>query len=220
MDPFTMITGPAAVLLRSNIDTDVIIRIERLTSVAREELGRYAFEALRYRKDGSEEPDFVLNHRQFRHAPILIAGANFGCGSSREGAVWALMAAGLRCVVAESFGDIFYNNCFQNGLLPIVLPASTVNELAGQAADGEPLTVDLEKCAIMAPSGRELGFEIDASRRKTLIEGLDDISRTVLQKPQIVAWQSTDHSARSWVWTCLEGDDAQTRRELSTGGVV
>jgi 3-isopropylmalate/(R)-2-methylmalate dehydratase small subunit len=220
MEPFTRITGPAAALLRPNIDTDVIIRIERLTGVAREQLGRYAFEALRYRKDGSESPDFVLNRRQFRHAPILIAGANFGCGSSREGAVWALMAAGLRCVIAESFGDIFYNNCFQNGLLPVMLSDSRVKELAEQATDGEPLTVDLVKCVIIAPDGHELGFEIDASRRKTLIEGLDDISRTLLQKPEILAWQSRDRTARSWVWTCLEADDAQARREIKAVGVV
>jgi 3-isopropylmalate/(R)-2-methylmalate dehydratase small subunit len=200
MQPFTKITGPAAPLLRANIDTDVILRIERLTGMAREQLGRYAFEALRYRKDGSDDPDFVLNRPAFRQAPILLAGENFGCGSSREGAVWALMAAGLRCVIAESFGDIFYNNCFQNGMLPVALPAAKVKDLAAEAADGAPLTVDLVKCAIAMPSGEEIRFEIDASRRETLIDGLDDISRTLRQKSDIIAWQAKDRLGRSWIW--------------------
>src|SRR5215475_4217104 len=115
MQPFSKVVGPAAYLPRDNVDTDVIIRIERLTNVEREQLGGYAFEALRFSRDGTEDPDFVLNRPAFRTAPILIAGTNFGCGSSREGAVWALMARGVRCVIAESFGEIFYNNCFQNG---------------------------------------------------------------------------------------------------------
>lgn len=200
MQPFTVITGSAAPLLRANIDTDVIIRIERLTSLARDQLGRYAFEALRYRVDGSENPDFVLNRPPFRAAPILIAGANFGCGSSREGAVWALMAAGIRCVIAESFGDIFYNNCFQNGLLPVILPAARLGDLATQAGHGAPVTVDLACCAITAPGGPQIAFEIDASRRQALIEGLDDISRTKLQQADIVAWQTSDRIERSWIW--------------------
>ncbi|WP_027583871.1 3-isopropylmalate dehydratase small subunit [Bradyrhizobium sp. Ai1a-2] len=200
MLPFTEMTGSAASLLRANIDTDVIIRIERLTSVPREQLGRYAFEALRYRADGSENPDFVLNHPIFRSASILIAGANFGCGSSREGAVWALMAAGLRCVIAESFGDIFYNNCFQNGLLPITLSASSVRHLADQTGQGAPMTVDLVRCAIVTAQNETIPFEIDAARRQALIEGLDDISRTLRQKPKVVAWQSEDRTRRPWIW--------------------
>lgn len=126
--------------------------LERLTSIARDELGRYALETLRYRKDGAGDPGFVLNRPAFRAAPILIAGANFGCGSSREGAVWALMAAGLRCVIAESFGDIFYNNCFQNGMLPLALPETTVKDLAAQSADGASLTVDIVDCSIVTAS--------------------------------------------------------------------
>jgi 3-isopropylmalate/(R)-2-methylmalate dehydratase small subunit len=200
MQPFTRITGPAAPLLRANIDTDVIIRIERLTSVPREQLGRYAFEALRHRKDGGDDPEFVLNTPIFRGATILIAGRNFGCGSSREGAVWALMAAGLRCVIAESFGDIFYNNCFQNGMLPIVVGAATVTELAAQSAEGAPLTVDLVDCVIATPAGKEIVFEIDARRRQTLIEGLDDISQTLRARAEIIAWQSKDRAGRSWIW--------------------
>jgi len=186
--------------MRANIDTDVIIRIERLTTIPREQLGRYAFEALRYRTDGSEDPDFVLNQAAFRAAPILIAGANFGCGSSREGAVWALMAAGLRCVIAESFGDIFYNNCFQNGLLPVVLPSEAINHLVDLTAQGEVLTVDLVGRSISTSKSGAVSFEIDAARRKTLLEGLDDISLTLARKAEIVEWQSKDRVARSWVW--------------------
>jgi 3-isopropylmalate/(R)-2-methylmalate dehydratase small subunit len=201
MQPFTRISGPAAPLLRANIDTDVIIRIERLTSVPREQLGRYAFEALRYRvDDGSEDPHFVLNRTDFRNAPILIAGENFGCGSSREGAVWALMAAGLRCVIAESFGDIFYNNCFQNGMLPVVLPADAVSQLAREAMHGTQFTVDLLEQKILTPQGEAIAFEIDAQRRRAMIEGLDDISLTLTRLPEIAAWQSHDRVSRPWVW--------------------
>lgn len=200
MQPFKEVTGPAAPLMRANIDTDVIIRIERLTSVPKEQLGRYAFEALRYGADGREDPGFVLNQGGFRASPILIAGANFGCGSSREGAVWALMASGLRCVIAESFGDIFYNNCFQNGLLPVALPSAEVSRLVDRAAEGEPLTVDLVNCAITTSKGETIPFEIDAARRETLLEGLDDISRTLRQLAEIARWQSTDRAARPWVW--------------------
>jgi len=200
MQPFTQVTGPAAALPRANIDTDLIIRIERLTSVPREQLGRYALEALRYHKDGSENPDFALNRPAFRAAPILIAGANFGCGSSREGAVWALMAAGLRCVIAESFGDIFYNNCFQNGMLPVALPELAVRTISAQTAQGEPLTVDLVSQSIALPDGEQIGFEIDAARRQTLIEGIDEIELTLRQRDDIVAWQQHDRAARGWVW--------------------
>jgi 3-isopropylmalate/(R)-2-methylmalate dehydratase small subunit len=200
MQPFTRIAGPAAPLLRANIDTDVIIRIERLTGVPREQLGRYAFEALRYRGDGSEDPDFALSRTNFRNAPILIAGENFGCGSSREGAVWALMAAGLRCVIAESFGDIFYNNCFQNGMLPVVLPAVTVAQLAGEAANGAPFTVDLVEQMILSPQGEAITFDIDTQRRQALLDGLDDISLTLKRLPEIVAWQSHDRMGRPWIW--------------------
>lgn len=183
-----------------NIDTDVIIRIERLTSVPREQLGRYAFEALRYRIDGSEDPDFVLNRTNFRNAPIVIVGDNFGCGSSREGAVWALMAAGLRCVIAESFGDIFYNNCFQNGLLPVVLPVAAVSQLAREAANGTLLTVDLVEQKVLTPQGEAIAFDIDAQRRHALLEGLDDITLTLTRLSEIVAWQSQDRNLRSWIW--------------------
>ena len=200
MQPFSKVVGPAAHLPRDNVDTDVIIRIERLTSVEREQLGRYAFEALRFRRDGTEDPDFVLNRPAFRAAPILIAGTNFGCGSSREGAVWALMARGVRCIIAESFGDIFYNNCFQNGLLPVVLPATDVRRLAAASADEALLSVDLVDCSIKTAEGDELTFALDASRRQALIEGLDDIGLTLRQRSEIIAWQTMDRESRSWIW--------------------
>ncbi len=204
MQAFTRVTGPAAPLRRPNIDTDVIIRIERLTSLPRDQLGPYAFEALRYREDGSDDPEFVLKRPAFWHAPILLAAINFGCGSSREGAVWALMAAGLHCVIAESFGDIFYNNCFQNGLLPVVLPSEQLDQLSRKSANGEHVTVDLVERRVVAPDGTAFGFAIDAQRRETLLEGLDDISRTTKRSDEIDEWQSRDRLERPWVWSYAE----------------
>ena len=148
MQAFTTVTGPVAPLMLANV-----VRIERLTTLDRQALGPYAFEALRYRADGSEDPGFVLNQPAFRGAPLLLADANFGCGSSREGAVWALQAIGVRCVVAPSFGDIFRANCFQNGVLPIRLPAEQVQALAKQAAGGGEFTVDLQAQRLTAPDG-------------------------------------------------------------------
>uniref|UniRef100_UPI0035CB174C 3-isopropylmalate dehydratase small subunit n=1 Tax=uncultured Enterovirga sp. TaxID=2026352 RepID=UPI0035CB174C len=185
MDKVSIVSGPAAPLLRAQIDTDVIIRIDRLTSLKRDELGPYAFEPLRYLPDGGEDPDFVLNRPTFRRAPILLAGANFGCGSSREGAVWALMGAGLRCVIADSFGDIFYNNCFQNGLLPVALPAATIEQLAAEAAGGAPVTIDLVKQVVTSPEGARIAFNIDPQRREILLEGLDDLGQTLRQRGAI-----------------------------------
>ncbi|MDB5510637.1 MAG: leuD [Enterovirga sp.] len=200
MQPFTRVVGPAAPLLRQNVDTDLIIRIEPLTQLKPSELGPHAFEQIRYRPDGSDDPDFVLNRPQFRGAPILIAGRNFGCGSSREGAVWALMSAGLRCVIAESFGDIFFANCFQNGMLPIALPGATVERLAALAADGAPFDVDLVGKVVRAPGGETVPFDVDAQRREALLEGLDEIGRTRKRDAEIAAWQAQDRTARPWIW--------------------
>jgi 3-isopropylmalate/(R)-2-methylmalate dehydratase small subunit len=200
--PFTVETGMAAPLLQANIDTDVIIRIERLTQGDRLKLGDFALEALRFLPDGAERPDCPLNWPKFRGAPILLAGPNFGCGSSREGAVNALMQMGLRCIIAESFGDIFYANCFQNGLLPIRLPEGVVEGLAAQAqASGQPFTVDLVRQVVRAPDGSEIGFSIDAQRRESLLLGLDDIGLTLRDIDHIAAWQAGDRVARPWVWT-------------------
>lgn len=200
MTPFTTVTGPAAPLMRDNIDTDVIIRIERLTHLGREQLGPYALEALRFRPDGTEDPAFVLNQPPFRGAPILLAGSNFGCGSSREGAVWALMGLGVRCVVASSFGDIFFNNCFQNGMLPIRLPLADIQRLAAVSVEGAPVTVDLEQCVLRAPDGALTPFTIDALRREGLLKGLDDIGLTLQADSAIRLWQREDRLQRPWAW--------------------
>ena len=200
MQPFTLVTGPAAPLMRANVDTDVIIRIERLTSLPKGALGPYALEALRYRADGSDDPDFVLNRAAFRGAPLLLADINFGCGSSREGAVWALQAIGVRCVIAPSFGDIFFNNCFQNGVLPVRLPAEQVRALAAQAAGGAAFTVDLQQQVLTAPDGTRSSFEVDALRRESLLEGLDDIGLTLKHADAIDAWEAADRAARPWNW--------------------
>jgi 3-isopropylmalate/(R)-2-methylmalate dehydratase small subunit len=200
MEPFTTLTGAAGHLSRANVDTDVIIRIERLTAQARNDLGRFAFEALRYREDGTEEPSFIFNQPAFRGAPILLAGDNFGCGSSREGAVTALRGMGLRCVIAPSFGDIFFGNCFQNGVLPIRLPATQIDALAATCANGEPLTVDLVQRTIRSPDGQMIPFVIDPLRREGLLHGLDDIGLTLHDDALIRAWQAADRLRRPWVW--------------------
>lgn len=191
MQPFTSVTGAAAPLLRRDIDTDVIIRIDRLTQLQRHQLGPYALEALR-------GPDFILDQPQFRGAPFLIAGANFGCGSSREGAVWALQGAGLRAVIAPSFGDIFFSNCCQNGMLPVVLPESEVNELAVHAADGSPVTVDLLRNLVIAQDGTSYSFTIDPVRRETLIEGMDELGLTLRCMREVSIWQESYARRRQW----------------------
>jgi 3-isopropylmalate/(R)-2-methylmalate dehydratase small subunit len=213
MEPFLTLQGPAAPLMRDNVDTDVIIRIERLNSVAPEGLGDHALEALRLLPDGSEDPSCVLNRAPFRRAPILLAGRNFGCGSSREGAVWALRARGVRCVIAESFGDIFQNNCFQNGVLPVVLPRAALEQLAAQAVTGLPFVVDLEAMRITLPDGSHQAFEVDAMRRQGLLTGLDEVTRTLRSKAAIDDWQMRDRRAHPWLWEPLS---ATTTRSTNT----
>jgi 3-isopropylmalate/(R)-2-methylmalate dehydratase small subunit len=200
MQPFIQVTGPAANLPLDNIDTDVIIRIEHITSTPREMLGHYALQALRLRADGTEVADFVLNQPAFRTAPVLLAGRNFGCGSSRETAVHALIARGIRCVIAPSFGDIFFGNCFQNGLLPVTLPAETIARIAADAIHGEPLTVDLDAQEIRTSAGTLIPFQIEQRRRESLLAGLDDIGLTRRLAPQVLAWQERDRAARPWIW--------------------
>ncbi len=201
MQRFTALSGVAAPLMRDNIDTDVIIRVERLTGTTKESMGAVAFEAWRFLPDGGEDPDFVLNRPGFRGAPVLVAGANFGCGSSREGAVWALMGLGLRCVIAESFGDIFLNNCFQNGLLPVRLPAEAVRRLANQCTgEGAEVTVDLRRQTVAFPCGERIDFKIEPMRRTAMLEGLDEIGLTLRHAEAIAGWQAADAVARPWVW--------------------
>ena len=198
--PITVVSGPAAPLLRANVDTDAIIRIEHLTQTPRSELGRHALQALRYLPDGSVDPRFALNQSTFRDAPILLAGPNFGCGSSREHAVWALQGLGLRCIIAPSFGDIFYTNCFQNGMLPIRLPLEVVEDLAEQCVGGLALEVDLRTCSISAPEGSVFAFSIDSRRRDGLLHGLDEIGLTLKDETKIAIWQSHDRRSRPWAW--------------------
>lgn len=192
MQAFTIVTGPAAALLRRDIDTDVIIRIERLTQLPRDQLGPYALEALR-------GPDFVLDQPRFRGAPILIAGANFGCGSSREGAVWALQGAGIRAIIAPSFGDIFFSNCCQNGVLPVVLTEAAIVDLANQAAEAAPVTVDLTADQVVAPDGTVHPFTIDRVRREALLAGVDELGLTLQRLAEITQWQARDAVRRPWV---------------------
>jgi 3-isopropylmalate/(R)-2-methylmalate dehydratase small subunit len=204
MATFTVLTGRAAPLLLANVDTDVIIRIERMTGVARSELGQFAFEALRYRPDGSEDPTFVLNQAAFRGATILLGGPNFGCGSSREAAVWALMGLGIRCVIAPSYGDIFFGNCVQNGVLPVVLDEAKVTALAAAARAGSDLKVDLVDQHVTVEGGIWMPFSVDPLRRKQLVTGLDAIDLALKDRPSILAWQEADRMRRPWVWDSVD----------------
>jgi len=204
MEKFTKVTGVAAPLMRQNVDTDLIIRIERLVSnTGRKGLGPYCFEQIRFKPDGSENPDCVFNQEPYRDAPIILSRENFGCGSSREGAVWALADMGIKTVIAPYFGDIFYNNCFQNGLLPVTLPLEEVEQLAEEmrASPGNArLTVDLETCTVVSPAGRVIPFKVDARRQRAMLNGLDDIAQTMDRREEIEAWQAADQTARPWVW--------------------
>lgn len=203
MEKFTTLTAVAAYYPRANVDTDHIIRVERCTKVEKEKLGKYAFEMARFLPDGSDNPAFPLNHEPFRQAQILVGNINFGCGSSREMAVWAVAGMGIRCIIAPSFGDIFFSNCFQNGLLPVVLQQDVVEKLgASLAADpaSAKVTVDLARQKVIAPDGAEHGFEIEPLRKKALLEGLDEIGLTRLRDAEITAFQQRDREKRPWVY--------------------
>ncbi len=207
MEKFTTVSGPAAPLLAANVDTDVIIPIQRLLGSGRTGLGPHAFERLRYAPNGTEKPDFVLNRPPYRDSPILLAGPNFGCGSSREGAVWALMGLGVRAVLAPSFGDIFFNNCFQNGLLPVVLPGDAIARIAAEteAAQGaRHTTIDLADQVVVTPGGERIPFPIDARKKEALLQGLDDIALTLRLKDRINAWYAADRARRAWAWESIE----------------
>ena len=208
MKPFRVLTAAAAPLLRDNIDTDVIIRIEKLVGMRdHSELGRWCFGALRYLPDGSDNPEFVLNKTPYRGSEILLAGANFGCGSSREGAVWAMMQIGLKAVLAPSFGEIFYNNCFQNGVLPVVLVRSEIDEIASELesnSGSRSVTVDLERQRVLSPWGKEYSFEIPGLRREALLEGLDDIGLSLKREAAIAVHQERDRKLRPWIYETVE----------------
>jgi 3-isopropylmalate/(R)-2-methylmalate dehydratase small subunit len=208
MTPLTVISGPAAPLMAENVNTDVIIPMEASSRYARDQLGPHGFGPWRYRTDGSEKPDFVLNRPPWRSAPILLAGPNFGCGSSRETAVWALNGMGIRVIIAASFGGIFANNCYQNGTLPVVLPADTVEAFAAiaRAQPDAPFTVDLTRKVVVPPNGAPVPFEIDELRRQSLLTGLDDIGLTTRRLDEIATFQAGDRTRRPWVYDIAEGN--------------
>jgi 3-isopropylmalate/(R)-2-methylmalate dehydratase small subunit len=201
--PFNTLTATAAPIMRSNIDTDVIIRIERLVgNSVRGTLGKWAFGSLRYLPDGSENPDFILNREPYRQAEILVTGPNFGCGSSREGAVWSLQEMGIRAVIGSGFGDIFFANCFQNGILPVVIDKAVVDSLAAdiEATQGAgKVSIDLQAQTIVSPSGQRHTFDIDPRRREGLLQGLDEVALTLKRDDEIRAFQASDHAARPWI---------------------
>lgn len=201
MQKFTVLTGVAAPLPLINIDTDMIIPKQYLKTIKRTGLGKGLFSEMRYQEDGSENPDFVLNKPAYRHAEILVAEDNFGCGSSREHAPWALLDFGIRCVISTSFADIFYNNCFKNGILPIVVSHEVLEKLLDDASRGAnaTLTVDLEKQEIRGPDGGVVHFDIDPFRKHCLVNGLDDIGLTLEREGTIAGFEKHLATDRAWV---------------------
>jgi 3-isopropylmalate/(R)-2-methylmalate dehydratase small subunit len=201
MDKFTTLTGIAAPLPLINVDTDMIIPKQFLKTIQRSGLGKNLFDEMRYTTDGAEIANFVLNKPAYRNAQILVGGDNFGCGSSREHAPWALLDFGIRCVIAPAFADIFYNNCFKNGILPIVLPQEIVDHLMEDAQNGAnaTLTVDLENQTITRPDGQTVAFEVDAFRKHCLLNGLDDIGLTMEKSAAIESFETKAAQDRPWV---------------------
>jgi 3-isopropylmalate/(R)-2-methylmalate dehydratase small subunit len=201
MKPFTELTGIAAPMDMINIDTDMIIPKQFLKTIQRSGLGKNLFDEMRFDDNGNPKPDFVLNREPYNHAQILIAGANFGCGSSREHAPWALEDFGIRCVIAPSFADIFHGNCFKNGILPIRLPEETVNSLMEKSERGQnaQFTIDLARQVIVDPDGTEIPFEVDAFRKHCLLNGLDDIALTMQKGATIDGYE--DDRSRTAPWT-------------------
>jgi 3-isopropylmalate/(R)-2-methylmalate dehydratase small subunit len=201
MEKFDRLTGIAAPLLLENINTDAIIPVPWIVNFGRD-LGQGLFGGWRYDATEREKPDFVLNQPPYREARILLAGRNFGCGSSREEAVWALLGFGIRCVIAPSFGDIFFENSFKNGLLPVVLEPDGVGALARAIAEAPSpvLTVDLEACTVGAPRGPQLSFTIQEGRRRNLLLGLDEIGQTLTHGADIERFQAADRVRRPWIY--------------------
>ena len=201
MDKFTKLTGIAAPLPIVNVDTDMIIPKQYLKTIKRTGLGTGLFSEMRYDSAGNDNPDFVLNKPQYREAEILVAGDNFGCGSSREHAPWALKDFGIRSVISTSFADIFYNNCFKNGILPIVLPQEAVDALMKDAEKGQNarMTVDLEAQTVTSSDGEVFAFEVDSFKKHCLLNGLDDIGLSLQKAASIDAFEAQAAQARPWV---------------------
>jgi 3-isopropylmalate/(R)-2-methylmalate dehydratase small subunit len=201
MDKFTTLTGVAAPMPLINVDTDMIIPKQFLKTIKRSGLGKNLFDEMRFDQDGNEIADFVLNQPAYRNAQIIVAGDNFGCGSSREHAPWALLDFGIRAVVSTSFADIFYNNCFKNGILPLVLPQEAVDILMDDARKGANarMTIDLEAQTVTSSDGQVFAFEIDPARKHTLLNGLDDIGLTMEKAPAIDRFETQMAQARPWV---------------------
>jgi len=202
MDKFTKLTGIAAPMPLVNIDTDMIIPKQFLKTIKRTGLGVNLFDEMRFDREGNENPDFVLNKPAYRNAQILVAGDNFGCGSSREHAPWALLDFGIRCVISTSFADIFYNNCFKNGILPIALPQEDVDKLMDDAERGANavVTVDLESQTITGPDGGSISFEVDEFKKHCLLNGLDDIGLTIANAASSIdAYEAKAGQERPWV---------------------
>jgi len=200
MTPFTHLDGRAAPLAMANVDTDQIIPKQFLKTIEREGLAKGLFYDLRFDGDGKAKPDFVLNQPAYQGASVLVAGDNFGCGSSREHAPWALLDFGLRCVIAPSFADIFYNNCFENGLLPVTLPEDAVKAIMEEAKGGNHMvSVDLETQTVVSPSGRKFSFEIDPGRKEKLLKGLDAVGETLQHAGDIGAFEERRKVMRPWL---------------------
>jgi 3-isopropylmalate/(R)-2-methylmalate dehydratase small subunit len=201
MDKFTTLTGTAAPLPLANVDTDKIIPARFLKTIKRSGLGQHLFNTLRFDPQGAERPDFVLNQEPYRHSEILIAHENFGCGSSREHAPWALLDFGIRCVIAPDFADIFHTNCFKNGILPICLPRAVCDKLMEDARMGgnAKLSVDLQRQVVVRPSGEEIPFEIDAFRKHLLLNGLDDIGQTMQHAERIDTHEARRRQDQPWM---------------------
>ena len=202
MDKFTTLTGIAAPLPLINVDTDMIIPKQFLKTIQRSGLGKNLFDEMRYATDGAEIPDFVLNKPAYRNAQILVGGDNFGCGSSREHAPWALLDFGIRCVISTSFADIFYNNCFKNGILPVRLPVDVCEKLAKEAGGANHVfTVDLGTQSVTTPDGETYRFEIDPGRKSNLMAGLDEIGASLTAAPDIDAFEAQRRLATPWLET-------------------
>ena len=202
MDKFSTLTGVAAPMPLVNIDTDMIIPKQFLKTIQRSGLGKNLFDEMRFTQDGQEIPDFVLNKPAYRNAQIIVAGDNFGCGSSREHAPWALLDFGIRCVISTSFADIFFNNCFKNGILPIVMPQDVVDALMKDAERGENarMTVNLEEQTVTTSDGQSFAFEVDAFRKHCLLNGLDDIGLTLEKRRHIDGFEDKNRMSQPWLW--------------------